>query len=164
MLGVNLTAVILGTHYAAEAVKAAGKKGVIVNTASMGGLLPLPETPSYSASKWGVVGFTVACRPLKKSHGVRVNCICPAMTQTPAVGSFFEGKFRSQDENHVLLKHTLHPAEVADAVIAVIEDEKLNAQAAAVMPHMSYLHNFDFTAVTTQSMREGVKALPRSKL
>ena len=37
-------AVMRGTYVAAEAMRAAGQKGVVINTASMGGLLPLPET------------------------------------------------------------------------------------------------------------------------
>ncbi|CAE7441477.1 Hpgd, partial [Symbiodinium pilosum] len=104
MVDVNMMAVMKGTYMAAEAIRAAGKAGVVINTASMGGLLPLPETQAYAASKWAVVGFSISCRPLKKSHGVRVNCVCPAMTQTPAVGTFFATKFKEQDENHPLLK------------------------------------------------------------
>ncbi|CAE7205566.1 15-hydroxyprostaglandin dehydrogenase [NAD(+)] [Symbiodinium microadriaticum] len=164
MMDVNMMAVMKGTQMAAEAIRSAGKKGVVINTASMGGLLPLPETQAYAASKWAVVGFSISCRPLKKSHGVRVNCVCPAMTQTPAVGTFFAKKFKEQDANHPLLKDQLLPEEVADAYIALIENDKLNSQAAAIMPQVSYLHNFDFVGVTMQGIQDGVKLPRRARL
>jgi short-subunit dehydrogenase len=39
-----------------------GDRGVIVNVASMGGLLPMPFSPVYAATKHGVVGL---CRSLE---------------------------------------------------------------------------------------------------
>ena len=48
-------AVMKGTQMAAEAIRAAGKKGVVINTASMGGLLPLPETQLC----WGFLDVAV---------------------------------------------------------------------------------------------------------
>ena len=86
------------------------------------------------------------------------------MTQTPAVGAFFESKFKEADANHPLLQDQLLPEVVADAYIALIENEKLNSQAAAIMPQVSYLHNFDFVGVTMQGMKDGVKLPRRAKL
>ena len=38
--------------------------------------------PVYSASKHGVVGFTMSLKERSSSDGVRVNCICPGLTDT----------------------------------------------------------------------------------
>ena len=65
------------------------------------GILPIPYAPNYSASKFGIVGFTRSMTvsvgvwtnaflsyPLQDcvaSDGVRVNCVCPQFTDTDMV-------------------------------------------------------------------------------
>ncbi|XP_008400202.1 15-hydroxyprostaglandin dehydrogenase [NAD(+)]-like [Poecilia reticulata] len=54
--------VIRGTYAALEQMSrlSGGRGGVIVNMASMAGIGPFLSCPSYTASKFGVVGFTRA--------------------------------------------------------------------------------------------------------
>jgi NAD(P)-dependent dehydrogenase (short-subunit alcohol dehydrogenase family) len=47
----------------------------VVNVASMGGLLPMPQSPVYAATKAGVVNFTRSLRDFGRSHGIRVNAV-----------------------------------------------------------------------------------------
>jgi len=44
-------AVIEGTQIACQEFKKSGKGGVVINTASMGGLLPMLDSPIYAATK-----------------------------------------------------------------------------------------------------------------
>jgi NAD(P)-dependent dehydrogenase (short-subunit alcohol dehydrogenase family) len=94
MIQLNTVAVIEGTYIACEliaqdaATKAQG--AVIVNTASLAGIHPIPSTPAYTASKHAVVGFTRACGNLIDSHNTRVVALCPALVETPDVGTFFK--------------------------------------------------------------------------
>ena len=57
---VNIMSVMLGTEIALERMRAAGKSGQIINTASMAGLAPgLSEKMlAYTVSKHGVVALT----------------------------------------------------------------------------------------------------------
>ena len=41
--------------------------------------------PVYSATKHGIVGFTMSLKERSSSDGVRVNCICPGLTDTMSV-------------------------------------------------------------------------------
>ena len=41
--------------------------------------------PVYSATKHGIVGFTMSLKERSSSDGVRVNCICPGLTDTMPV-------------------------------------------------------------------------------
>ncbi|XP_028831581.1 15-hydroxyprostaglandin dehydrogenase [NAD(+)] isoform X2 [Denticeps clupeoides] len=61
-IDVNLTSVVKGTYLALEHMsKEHGKEGgVIVNVSSMAAFLHSPHQPVYTATKYGVIGFTRA--------------------------------------------------------------------------------------------------------
>ena len=82
VISVNLTGVFLGSkHGIREMLKGGG--GVIINNASIAGVIGLPNIAAYGASKGGVVNLTrqlaIECAP----KNIRVNCICPGAIQTP---------------------------------------------------------------------------------
>jgi len=81
VVDVNFTAVVLGTQLAIKEMRKCGNGGVIINTASMGGLIPIPGNPVYSATKAGVIHFT-RCLADLSDEGIRVNVICPSYTNT----------------------------------------------------------------------------------
>lgn len=82
---VNIMSVMLGTEIALERMRAAGKSGQIINTASMAGLGPgLSETMlSYTVSKHGVVALTRTLGATTKD--VAHKCICPSWADTEIV-------------------------------------------------------------------------------
>ena len=57
---VNLSAVIEGTYLGIEHMRTHGTGGCIINTASLGGILPQRFCPVYSATKV-LVSFVYAC-------------------------------------------------------------------------------------------------------
>ena len=63
------------------------KSGCIINIASMAGLNAIPENIAYVASKHGVVGLTKSLAIEWARYGIRVNCVCPGLTETPLVKS-----------------------------------------------------------------------------
>ncbi len=58
------------------------KKGVIVNTASLAGLGPLPLMAPYSMTKHAIVGLSNSLRLEAKLYGIQVNTLCPAAIET----------------------------------------------------------------------------------
>jgi 3-oxoacyl-[acyl-carrier protein] reductase len=86
VLAVDLTGVFLCARALIPGMRARGY-GRIVNIASIAGKEGNPDAIAYSAAKAGVVGITKTfARELARS-GVLVNCITPAMAETP----FLEG-------------------------------------------------------------------------
>lgn len=82
VIDVNLNGVVHGVHAAYPAMVRQGY-GHIVNTASMAGLVAMPSTVSYSASKHAVVGLSKALRIEAQGLGVRVTALCPGVIRTP---------------------------------------------------------------------------------
>ncbi|HUI24868.1 MAG TPA: SDR family oxidoreductase [Candidatus Kryptonia bacterium] len=82
VIAVNLKGVFLAMKYALPALERNGG-GAIVTIASVLGLVGLPSTPGYSAAKGGVVQLTKVAALEYAGKRIRVNCICPGMTDTP---------------------------------------------------------------------------------
>ena len=63
--------------------------GVIVNCASVAGLVGFRDLPAYCASKGGVVELTRASALECAALGVRINSVCPGVIRTPMVERVF---------------------------------------------------------------------------
>jgi len=79
---VNARGVFLTNQAAVRHFLAAGRRGVIVNTASLAAKWGAPWLAHYSASKFAVMGFTQALAREVAADGIRVNCVCPGFVRT----------------------------------------------------------------------------------
>jgi 2-keto-3-deoxy-L-fuconate dehydrogenase len=62
-------------------------KGVIVNMASVAGLVGIQDRLAYATTKFAVVGMTKCMALDHAADGVRINCICPGRVETPWVSA-----------------------------------------------------------------------------
>jgi NAD(P)-dependent dehydrogenase (short-subunit alcohol dehydrogenase family) len=122
-LDVNLKAVVIGTRLAIDRMRDNG--GAIINTASMAAMVPFPPEAAYCAAKAGVAMFTRACAPLGESHGIRVNCVCPGIVETPMLRDTGAkpGEMAEYLQPAYDALAPLAPEEIADAVLALIRDD-----------------------------------------
>ena len=112
MLAVNLT----GTFLCSKAVlphMMGQKYGKIINISSVAGKRGLPLTTAYTASKFGVMGFTEALAKEVKDHNIVVEVLLPGAVVTPMTRDM------PDEENERLgfpLKKTwLKPEDIAEA-------------------------------------------------
>lgn len=59
--------------------------GIIINIASVAGLIGIPKRAAYCASKGAVVTLTKQVAVAYVKDGIRCNCICPGTVDTPWV-------------------------------------------------------------------------------
>lgn len=81
---VNVLSVFLGMKHAIPAIRASGG-GVVLNTASTGGMMGWPDLSGYVASKHAVIGLTRTVALELAGTGVRVNALCPGPMDTSMI-------------------------------------------------------------------------------
>jgi NAD(P)-dependent dehydrogenase (short-subunit alcohol dehydrogenase family) len=93
--------------------------GVIVNVASVAGLVGLKNRVAYSASKGAVIALTRALAVDHVGDGIRVNAVCPGTIDTPWVQRLVGEAGESMDDLRArqLMGRLGTPEEVADAVL-----------------------------------------------
>lgn len=127
MIGVNLTAQYRLCHLVIPAMVEAGG-GVIVNVASVAGLIGMRNRAAYCASKGGVLGLTRAIAVDHGSQGIRANAICPG-----TVSSEWIGKIIADDPDPVARRQQMSerqldgkmgtPEEVAAGIAFLASDD-----------------------------------------
>jgi 3-oxoacyl-[acyl-carrier protein] reductase len=95
VVGTNLDAVFAWAQEAAKRMLAAGKKGAIVNIASVLGFGVSKGTIAYSTAKAGVIQMTKGLGLELAFKGVRVNAIAPGWFVTEINRDYLEGAGKS---------------------------------------------------------------------
>ena len=89
VLDVNLKSIFSVCHHVIKSMLKA-RKGKIINISSVIGLTGNPGQVNYSASKFGVVGFTRSLAIEVAKRGICVNCIAPGFIETDMTASLTE--------------------------------------------------------------------------
>jgi NAD(P)-dependent dehydrogenase (short-subunit alcohol dehydrogenase family) len=124
-IAINLTAPYLLCRAALPHLrKHAG--ATIVNIASGQALLPnTPNNTAYAATKGGLVAFSKALAA-EAAPDVRVNVVCPGVTNTPMIAHLVKGYDNPNDAPWVkqyAMKRIAEPVEIAQAVLFLTSGE-----------------------------------------
>ena len=103
IMAINLNGVFNVTHAFIEQLR--GSKGRIVNIGSIQSFMHVrtPNSPAYTTSKHGVLGFTRALAAELGKDGVRVNAIGPGLIETPLNAAV---RANNPDLMKIFLDHT----------------------------------------------------------
>jgi Dehydrogenases with different specificities (related to short-chain alcohol dehydrogenases) len=97
VIAVNITAMYLVTN-ALLPQMIERQEGVIINMASVAGMVAGGGGAAYTASKHAIVGYTKQLAYDYAKHGIRCNAIAPGAVQTPMTASDFAGSGKISQE------------------------------------------------------------------
>ena len=121
VIAIDLTGVFLGCRAVLPAMLAAGS-GRIVNIASIAGKEGNPNAVPYSAAKAGVIGLTKALAKEVATRGVLINCVTPAVIETPILQQVSEEHIRYMT-SRIPMGRVGQPEEVAALVAFLCSDD-----------------------------------------
>lgn len=126
LIDLNLKGQLHVTHAALPHMIASGG-GKIVFISSDAARVGSTGEAVYAAAKAGLLGFTKTLAREEARHNIRVNCICPGLTDTPQ----FQGHLNNPKVGHIIrsvekwipLKRFGKPEEIAKAVLFFVSDD-----------------------------------------
>ncbi|HEY7419911.1 MAG TPA: glucose 1-dehydrogenase [Ktedonobacteraceae bacterium] len=131
VMAVNARGVFLCSKYAVMHMLAqAPQGGVLVNIASVAGMIAVDRRFSYGASKGAVISITRSTAMDFVGQGIRANAICPGTVHTPFVEGFLERNFADRKDEERQRLHSRQPVgrmgrpdEIAHAALYLASDE-----------------------------------------
>lgn len=126
VFAVNVRGPFLCTKYLLPAMLA-NRFGIVVNTASVAGMVGLKDRAAYAASKGALIALTRQVAVQWASAGIRCTCVCPGTVDSPWVGRLLaaaDDPTRMREE--LIARQPLGrlgtPAEVAQAAVFLASD------------------------------------------
>jgi NAD(P)-dependent dehydrogenase (short-subunit alcohol dehydrogenase family) len=135
-------------------------EGYFVSTASAAGLLTQLGSATYSVTKHAVVGFAEWLNITYGDHGVRVSSLCPMGVNTHLLHAPEESSdplARLATRAVTVAGNVLEPAEVADSVLAAIDEERF-----LILPHPSVLDMYRQKGTDYDRWLRGMRRYQRS--
>jgi NAD(P)-dependent dehydrogenase (short-subunit alcohol dehydrogenase family) len=131
-LSVNLRSIVIFYRECLELLQAAGAEhhnALVVNTSSISGKRAEAWLSIYSATKYGVVGWTEAMNKELGSQGIKSTALCPAFVDTPMT-DFVKEQVKAEE--------MIRPEDIAEAVRYL-----LRVSPACVVPEMMFVRPGD---------------------
>ena len=115
MIDINFTSVLSGIQKTLMIMKKQGF-GHIINIGSLGGIVPMPYSAIYSATKFALRGFTFSLAEELKGTGIKLSLVTPGSVITKMLD------YEAQGDNSAIsfVSKPISPIKVADAVLRVI--------------------------------------------
>ena len=126
VFAVNVLGSMYATKHIATHMKERGS-GAIVNTASVAGIRAGAGTNAYSATKAGVISFTQTAACDFGKYNVRVNAVCPGLTETGMTQPVFDYARETGKEKKLGSRCEMQrygkPEEIAAAILFLASDD-----------------------------------------
>lgn len=108
-------------------MKKAGK-GSIVTLGSEMGIVAVPESPAYNASKGAVIMFTKSIAIDLIRYNIRVNSLCPGITRTPLLQAEVDNsrdpeKTAAEQATWAPIMRVADPKEIAQGALFLASDD-----------------------------------------
>jgi NAD(P)-dependent dehydrogenase (short-subunit alcohol dehydrogenase family) len=113
-VGVNVDGVVFGVRRLDRVMP---RGSTIIVTASLAGLVGIPDDPIYGLTKHAVVGFVRSVAPQLEARGIRIQAVCPGWADTRLMPPEFKQDLTERGFR------LLRPEDVVDGVWAAYKSE-----------------------------------------
>jgi 3-oxoacyl-[acyl-carrier protein] reductase len=122
VLDITLTGTFRCVRAAANRMVAAGKKGVIINNASIIGWRAQEGQAHYAAAKAGVMALTRCAALDVAPHGLRVNAVSPSLAMHPFLAKVTSDELLHELKQREAFGRAAEPWEVANVMVFLASD------------------------------------------
>lgn len=123
IIDTNLTSVFIASRKATDMMRAADRKGTVLNIASNAFYAGTPNMSAYVAAKGGVVGFTRSLATEVGKYGIRVNAVTPGLIDSDGV----KGSPHAESFEFVEMLQAMpgkgQPEDIAKVVTFLVSDD-----------------------------------------
>lgn len=143
LMGVNLKGIFFAVKHALPHL-GRNARSYVVNVGSVSSFVGQARTPAYTASKAAVLGLSRSIALDYAGIGLRCNCVCPGITDTPMLREHLDqtpdpeatlaGRLR-----RVPLRSALTPGEVARSVLYLSSEDSAGVTGTSLVVDGGYL-------------------------
>ncbi len=122
VLDITLTGTMRCVRAASNKMIATGKRGVIINNASVIGWRAQEGQAHYAAAKAGVMALTRCAALDVAPHGIRVNAVSPSLAMHPFLAKVTSDELLHELKQREAFGRAAEPWEIANAMVFLASD------------------------------------------
>jgi NAD(P)-dependent dehydrogenase (short-subunit alcohol dehydrogenase family) len=151
LMGVNLKGIFFSVKHGLLYLRRQ-PRSYVVNVGSISSFVGQAATPAYTASKSAVLGLTRSIALDYAALGVRCNCVCPGITDTPMLREHLDKTpdpeaTLSERLRRVPMRSALRPADIARAVLYLSCEDSAGVTGTSLVVDGGYLAAAEWAAV-----------------
>ncbi len=150
LMGVNLKSIFFSVKHGLQYLRRQ-PRSYVVNVGSISSFVGQAATPAYTASKSAVLGLTRSIALDYAALGVRCNCVCPGITDTPMLREHLDKTpdpeaTLSERLRRVPMRSALQPADIARAVLYLSCEDSAGVTGTSLVVDGGYLAAAEWAA------------------
>jgi NAD(P)-dependent dehydrogenase (short-subunit alcohol dehydrogenase family) len=150
LMGVNLKSIFFSVKHGLQYLRCHAPS-YVVNVGSISSFVGQAATPAYTASKAAVLGLTRSIALDYAALGLRCNCVCPGITDTPMLREHLNKTSDpeatlSERLRRVPMRSALQPADIANAVLYLSCEDSAGVTGTSLVVDGGYLAAAEWNA------------------
>ncbi|MFW5846108.1 MAG: SDR family NAD(P)-dependent oxidoreductase [Planctomycetota bacterium] len=164
VMGVNVKSMFLAFKAAYPHLKAAGR-GYVVNVGSISSFVGQRGTPVYTTTKHAILGLTRSIALDYAIDGIRCNCVCPGITDTPMLREHLNSNpdpdgMLAQRLQRVPMNIALTPDDVARSIKYFACEDSAGVTGTSLTVDGGYLTAAEWTCEEPTAFSQGASTTP----
>ena len=158
LMGVNLKSIFFSVKHGVPYLRRS-PRSYVVNVGSISSFVGQAATPAYTASKSAVLGLTRSIALDYAALGLRCNCVCPGITDTPMLREHLNKTpdpeaTLSDRLRRVPMRSSLTPEDIARAVLYLSCEDSSGVTGTSLVVDGGYLAAAEWDAGETDALGE----------